>query len=169
MKNPLDFKIISFDEKIERASFDCREEALNDYLKKYAKNNHIKGIGKTFLLIDSSKSLAGYYTVSMAEILYENLPEQSRKKLPRYPLPAMRIGRLAVDIKYQGLGLGGRLLVDALRRAINLFDDIGIYSVLVDAKNESAVHFYEHYGFIRFSDRSNTLFLPIETILKALK
>ncbi|MBL0266980.1 MAG: GNAT family N-acetyltransferase [Leptospiraceae bacterium] len=161
MKNPLDFKIISFDEKIERASFDCREEALNDYKK--TKNN--KKNWKT-LLIDS-KSLADI-KVSMAEIFYENLPEQSRKKLPRYPLPAMRIGRLAVDIKYQGLGLGGRLLVDALRRAINLFDDIGIYSVLVDAKNESAVHFYEHYGFIRFSDRSNTLFLPIETILKAL-
>jgi len=168
LNTPLDFKIISFDEKIDRTSFDCSVEALNDYLKKYAKNNHIKGIGKTFLLIDSFKSLAGYYTVSMAEILYENLPEQSRKKLPRYPLPAMRIGRLAVDIKYQGLGLGSRLLVDALRRAINLFDDIGIYSVLVDAKNESAVHFYEHYGFIRFPDRSNTLFLPIETILKAL-
>mgnify|MGYP002371549783 FL=1 len=169
MANPLDFKIITFDSNIDRVSFDCLVEPLNDYLKKFAKNNHAKGIGKTFLLIDSSKNLAGYYTVSMAEILYDNLPESSRKNIPRYPLPAMRIGRLAVDKKYHGQGFGGKLLVDALRRAVNLFDDIRIYSVLVDAKNQNAIKFYEHYGFIKFHDRSNTLFLPMQTILKALK
>ena len=82
MANPLDFKIITFDSNIDRVSFDCLVEPLNDYLKKFAKNNHAKGIGKTFLLIDSSKNLAGYYTVSMAEILYDNLPESSRKNIP---------------------------------------------------------------------------------------
>ncbi len=167
--NPLDFRIIPFDSNIDRDTFDSSIEPLNDYIKKYAKNNHLKGIGKTFLLIDSSKNLAGYYTVSMAEILYDTLPEESRKKLPRYPIPAMRIGRLAVDKKYHGIGLGGRLLVDALNRAIHLFDEIGIYTVIVDAKNESAIKFYEHYGFTKFYDRSNSLFLPIQAILKALK
>lgn len=169
MKNPLDFKIIAFDSTIDRVVFDCGIKPLNDYLKKFAKNNHIKGIGKTFFLIDSSKNLVGYYTVSMAEVLYDNLPEIAKKNLPRYPLPAMRIGRLAVDMKYQGLGLGGRLLVDALKRAVSLFDDIGIYAVLVDAKSEDAIRFYEHYGFIRFHDHSNTLFLPIQTILKSIQ
>lgn len=167
MESSLEYKIISYDPTIDKSAFDCGIEPLNIYLKKYSGINDKKGIGKTFFLIDSKKRLSGYYTVSMAEILFESLPDSVRKGIPRYPLPAMRIGRLAVDISQKGLGLGGRLLIDSLKRAIQLSLDIGIYVVLVDAKNEDAVAFYKHFGFKQLKDSNQTLYLPIETIIRA--
>jgi ribosomal protein S18 acetylase RimI-like enzyme len=105
----------------------------------------------------------------MAEILFESLPDKLRKHLPKYPLPAMRIGRLAVDKELKGQGIGEFLLMDALALGARLFSEVGIFSIIVDAKNLSAVKFYQKYGFIQFQDRKDSLFLPIKTVVKAFQ
>ena len=154
--------------KFDLSNFDCGVPDLNIYLQRYAGQNHRKGIGRTYLGIISDK-VCGFYTVSMAEIHFESLPEKDRKKVPKYPLPAMRLGRLAVDENFKGQGIGEHLLMDALSLSSRLNDQVGVYCVIVDAKDNSAVRFYKKYGFIPFQDRVNSLFLPMKTVLKAFQ
>ncbi|MFH1831835.1 MAG: GNAT family N-acetyltransferase [bacterium] len=146
-------------------NFDCGVDVLNRYLKQFAKKNDTLNVGRTYVLLDSG-CVSGFYTVSMGEIRFESLTEESRKKLPRYPLPVVRIGRLAVDKDMQGKGFGRHLLMDALFRAWRVSQEIALFSVVVDAKDESAKNFYLRYGFVPYSDRDFSLFLPITTIQK---
>jgi GNAT superfamily N-acetyltransferase len=98
-----------------------------------------------------------------ASLLLADLPASLSKKLPRYPsVPAVRLGRLAVDQTYQGQGLGGALLADALDRAARA--EIAAYALLVDAKDEPAAAFYRHHGFVALPDSPLTLFLPLATV-----
>jgi predicted GNAT family N-acyltransferase len=161
---------VSIDKKYKREHFDCGYPILNDYLKKYARQNHEKGIAKTFVAISQSEPLKidGYYTVSASVIEYESLPETYQKGMPNYPISAMLIGKLAVDNTIKGQGLGGELLVDALLRAVKASQEIGIFAVRVDAIDLIAKEFYLKYEFIPFLDRPLSLFLPITTILKEL-
>jgi predicted GNAT family N-acyltransferase len=104
-------------------------------------------------------------TGHMASIETTQLPEEITKRLPRYnALPAMLIGRLAVDQHYRGRRLGEYLLVNALRRCLKLSQEIAAMAVLVDAKDEGAVRFYERYGFRRFEDRPFRLYMPMVEI-----
>jgi ribosomal protein S18 acetylase RimI-like enzyme len=153
---------------LDRQSFDCGVAELNDYLQRYASQNHRKGIATTFVALASTEDLqiAGYYSVSMAEITVEVLPIEFQKGLPRYPIPAMRVGRLAVDITRRGEGLGKALLMECFRRAIVLSREIGIFAIVVDATNESAKDFYLKYGFIQLPSQSMSLFIPLATIGK---
>src|SRR5947209_4727733 len=110
--------------------FSCGYSQLDEYLTRFAKTNHKKGIGKTFvLLIDST--VVGYYTVSMGEIEFSSIPENLRTGLPKYPIPVARIGRLAVHSDFQGKGLGSHLLVDALKRIADASQTIAVYAVVV--------------------------------------
>jgi GNAT superfamily N-acetyltransferase len=107
----------------------------------------------------------GYYTLSAHSVLLEMLPESVRKKLPRYPsVPATLLGRLAVDKRHQGQNLGGHLLIDALRRSLEISRKMASLAVIVHAKNSQAICFYEHYGFLSFTDTPHRLFLPMATI-----
>ena len=91
------------------------------------------------------------------------LPDSISQKLPRFPtMPAVRIGRLAVDNSFNGQGLGGALLADALTRAVH--SDIASYAMIVEAKDTEASAFYRHYGFIAFPDKPLILFLPMATV-----
>ncbi len=163
--NPADFSIQPISRHVDLTTFDCGTQALNDYLRKYARQNHDRNIGKTFLVLDKEgKKILGYYTASASEIDTETLPEIYSKQLPRYPVPAMRIGRLAVDKKHQGQGIGAELLWDVFRRAINVSNEIGIYAVAVDAKDAKAAAFYSKYDFIPLTHKPLSLFLPIQTI-----
>lgn len=113
--------------------------------------------------------VAGFYTLSSYAIDVGHLPDGVRKSLPRYPLiPAALIGRLAIDLKFQGRGLGQFLLIDALSRVIDASGDLAIYSVVVDAKDDAAVSFYRRYGFIPFPSSASRLFLPIATARAAI-
>ncbi|MEG4085023.1 GNAT family N-acetyltransferase [Microcoleus sp. POL10_C6] len=116
------------DSRVIRENFDCGVPELNQYLKKYARQNQRKGIAKTWVAIpqDGDGQVAGYYSISMAELQLELLPENYRKGLPRYPLPVMRIGKLAVTQSMQGKKLGETLLVDAFNRVIRLSEDIAV-------------------------------------------
>jgi GNAT superfamily N-acetyltransferase len=161
-------KIIPINEinKEDIDSFDCGVEALNDFFRKYAIQNDRKNIGKTFVC-SNEKEIVGFYTLSNAQIAFNDLSGSLAKGLPRYPIPCIRIARLAVDKKYQKEGCGSFLLRDALLRIVNLSFQTGIYFVIVDAK-ESSKKFYEHYGFIKLEGADLTYLLKVETIKRAL-
>ena len=161
-------RIIGIGEDDRREDFDCGVEALNVYLSRYARQNHEKNIARTFVAVDSDNRVFGYYSLASASIEFESLPDDYAKRLPKYPVPAARIARLAVDRTLQGQGLGTRLLVDALKRILTVSADIGIKVVLVDAKNEAARQFYRHYGFVELRDAPLTLFLPLDTVGRAV-
>lgn len=153
------------DKRVVRDNFDCGVSELNEYLKKYAKQNDKNGIAKTWVaILDNNVDVLGYYAISMAELKQDTLPEDYRQKLPRYPLPVIRIGKLAVAKSMQGKGLGETLLVDALTRGKRLADDIGVYGFTVDAINENAKNFYLSYGFIPLCDQQLSLFISLKNL-----
>lgn len=165
------FTFLSIDNTVNRNDFDCGIAELNEYLQKYARQNHRKGIATTFIAIPETgnRNVAGYYSISMSELKLESLPENYRRKLPRYPIPAIKIGKLAVDKSMQGKGLGKQLLMECFRKAISLSSEIGIFCVIVDAVNQKAKGFYLKYGFIPLQDNSLSLFLPIKTLIDVVK
>lgn len=157
-------KIIAIGENCRREDFDCGEESLNLYLRRYARQNHERNIARTFVALDGGSQVLGYYSLASTSIEFKSLPENYAKRVPKYPVPAARIARLAVDRSMQGKGLGARLLVDALKRILTASTEIGMYIVLVDAKDDRAKAFYRHYGFVELANEPMTLFLPIQTV-----
>jgi GNAT superfamily N-acetyltransferase len=118
--------------------------------------------------VESATShVAAYYTISAASIPLTDLPSAETRRLPRYPtVPAVRIGRLAVDQRFQGRGLGAALLADAASRTLKA--DVAAFTLLVDAKNDQAVAFYQRFGFRILVSQPRTLFLPLATAQKIL-
>lgn len=106
-------------------------------------------------------TVAGYYTLSACQVEPHSLPLEMAKRLPRRPLPATLIGRLAVDLRYRGQGLGGTFLGNALTRAVGASREIGAMLVIVDVKDDRARGFYEHFEFQRFTDDPYRLYLPM--------
>lgn len=154
---------------ITKTSFDCGYQDLNHYLRHYALKNDLLSISKTFVAVTETEQVAGYMTISTAQIAAESLPEELRKQLPRYPVPAFRIGKLAVDLQFQGSGFGSWLLTEACKKAVEVSQSVGLFAVLVDAIDEKAKSFYVKYGFIPFNGHPLTLFLPLATIKAAIQ
>jgi GNAT superfamily N-acetyltransferase len=148
--------------------FDCGNQQLNDFLKHYALKNDRLMMGKTFAALSEENRIAGYFTLSNAQIERLAIPEQENIKLPRYPIPAVRIGRLAVDKTVQGKGIGAWLLVRALEKALQVSGISGNYAVMVDAIDERAKSFYLKYGFLPLNNHPLSLFLPLKKIQEEL-
>lgn len=163
---PFAYTIEPLNAQHNRSDFECGVEALNRYLKQQASQDMRRRIAALFVLVDQdSDSIAGYYTLAATAIRLTELPPDISKKLPKYPLvPATLLGRLAVDQRYQGQGVGSFLLMDALRRSLN--NEIASMAVVVDAKDNQARDFYEHHQFITFPDQSQRLYLPMTIIAK---
>ncbi len=151
----------------DRASFACGVAALDHYFRQQAGQDQRRHVAAVFVLVDRRDgSPAGFYTLSAASVELTELAPALARRLPRYPLlPALLIGRLAVDRRYQGQGLGGLLLADALRRCAGLRSELGAIAVVVDAKDDAATAFYERFGFQRFASHPRRLYLPMATIL----
>lgn len=147
----------------ERSSFHCGEPALDEYLRKHAAQQNAKGICSVFVLVDDAcpSKILGFYTLSAAQVDIERLTEPEQKKLPRYPVPCFRLGRLARHIEHRGTGIGEVLVGLAVDRCLKAREHVGAYAVLVDAKNETAKAFYEPYGFTTCADAPMTLYLPL--------
>jgi ribosomal protein S18 acetylase RimI-like enzyme len=162
------FRLAPLGAEHDRGSFHCGEEALDRYLQTQATQDVRRRIANCFVAVEAvSGQVAAYYTIAAASIPLVDLPPEEAKRLPRYPtLPAVRIGRLAVGQKFQGRGLGGVLLVDALRRTLQA--PSAVYTLIVDAKNDDGVAFYQRYGFRTLASRTRGLFLPLATAQKAL-
>jgi ribosomal protein S18 acetylase RimI-like enzyme len=155
------------DKQHQRDGFDCGEESLDTFLRTHAGQNARRDISRTYVAIaEGSPVVAGYYTLSSGSVTFTDMPDETAKRLPKYPVPTAHLGRLAVDRQCQGQGLGGILLVDALKRVRDLADRIGIHAVTVHALNTKAKSFYEAHGFLPLRDDSFHLFLPMATIRK---
>jgi GNAT superfamily N-acetyltransferase len=162
------FRLEPLGEQHDRGTFRCGEEALDRYLQTQATQDIRRHVANCFVAIEvASGQIAAYYTLSASSIPLVGLPPAEVKRLPRYPtLPAVRIGRLAVDERFQGRGLGAALLMNAAHRTLNA--DAAAYTLLVDAKNDRAVAFYRHHGFRALTSQPRTLFLPLAVVQKAL-
>lgn len=166
--NRAPFRLAALDAAHDRARFNCGSEPLNRYLREYATQDVRRRVAACFVALADGQIIAGYHTLASASLLLADLPASSSKKLPRYPtVPAVRMGRLAVDEAFNGQGLGGALLADALDRAAR--SEIAAYALMVDAKDEVAVAFYRHHGFIALPDSPLTLFLPLVTVRASRK
>lgn len=147
----------------DRTTFHCGVPALDNYFKKYAAQQSVKGISTVFILVDDAapSKILGFYTLSASQVGVEQLSSVERKKLPRYPVPCFRMGRLARDIESCGTGLGEILIGCAVDRCLHARSLVGAYALLVDAKDEKAKSFYERYGFVPCFDAPMTLYLPL--------
>jgi GNAT superfamily N-acetyltransferase len=163
---PVEWRIESLSRDHERALFRCGEDALDDYLARYALQNQEAGLGRTYVAVEDAapRRVAGYYTLSAAGIDRAHLPASAARRFPGYPLPAARLARLAVAQTDQGRGLGEHLLMDALHRCLQVSREIGVVAVLVDAKHEPARAFYARYEFESLPDQPLTLWLPIAAV-----
>lgn len=165
METPYRFELFGEQHKPLRAYFSCGEEALDAYLKIRARREMDHRIAVVYVLNEVEEGrIAGYYTLSALSV---ELPEDVKRGLAKYPqYPATLIGRMAVDESYGGQGLGGRLLLDALGRALAGSRAVASYAVITDAKNEPARAFYSRYGFSSLStaDSGMRLFMPMGTV-----
>jgi GNAT superfamily N-acetyltransferase len=150
----------------DRAGFHCGETSLDDYIRKQARQDVKRRISRVFVATQSGEpsTIVGYYTLSTLSIELSELPETLARKLPRHPIPAALLGRLAVSQAAQGHGIGGMLLADALKRTLVVSDEIAIYAMVVDAIDEGAQRFYEQYGFAPLGAGSRRWFLPLKGI-----
>ena len=150
----------------DRESFSCGNEALDLYLREQAGQDARRNVAAPFVLVASGgKQVRGYYTLSAFGIELDALPEETARRLPRYPIvPATLLGRLAVDRSQTGKRLGEFLVLDALARSLEQSQTIASYAVVVDAIDDSARRFYLHFDFIPFPATRNRLFLPMATI-----
>lgn len=154
-----------------RTDFDCGVAVLNEYLQRYARQNHETGAAKTFVAVPPKTPVAvlGYYTISPGAIAFTKVPATLTKKLGRYEVPVFRLARLAVSRTVQGQGLGGGLLLAAGERALAVAREVGGVALAIDAKDERAALWYERFGALRLLDDPLTLVLPLETIAAALE
>lgn len=138
------------------SSFDCEEANLNQFLKQYAKQNQFKHyIGTTYVAILDG-DIVGYISVSSSSIRIEALSKVVHKKLPQYPLPILRLTRLAVDVHYRNKGIAKALLRWGLQLTLKQKEQFGCFGLVVDAKNES-IGFYEQFGFKAFDIKGGSL------------
>jgi GNAT superfamily N-acetyltransferase len=150
----------------DRTGFRCGVVSLDDYIRKQARQDMKRRISRVFVATDERHPslILGYYTLSTLAIDISDLPHALARKLPRHPLPAALIGRLAVSQDAQGNGVGKMLLIDALKRTLAVSGEIAIYAMIVDAIDEHAQRFYEKFGFISLSSGSSRLFLPLKSV-----
>ncbi len=113
---------------------------------------------------ETAPTVVGYYTLAAGAVAFSQLPPAATKKLPRHPVPVVLLARLAVNRSAQGQGIGAAMLMDALRRALEVSKSLGVHAVEVVAIDEQAAAFYAKYGFERLLNEPRHLFLPLRTI-----
>lgn len=149
----------------DRNAFDCGEPALDEFLRRHARQNQARGIGRTFVAVrEGGRTVVGYYTLAAGAVAFQSVPDELRRRLPRYPVPVAHLARLATCRSIRGQGLGEVLLFDALARTLRVATEIGVAAVDVWAKTDRARKYYERYGFKALSDDALHLFLPLDTV-----
>lgn len=165
----------AFDGRIEllapshnRRVFSCGDNALDDYLRRYARQHADAKISRTYVAC-RHETILGYYSLAMSAIRKDHLPPQYQARFPNFPLPVARLARLAVDARHQRQGLGELLLADALTRSYRLSEQIGMIGVVVDAKDDQALAYYRRFEFEAFPDSPLTLWLPAGAIGRMIR
>lgn len=160
-------KFEPLEENHNRVDFDCGEEALNLYLRQFARQDIRRELARTFIMRQEEDSkILGYYTLCSGAIDVKDLPDNLLKKLPKYSVPVARLARLAVDKREQAKGYGELLLMDALSRTSLAGESMGIYGMVIDAKHKNAKQFYQQYGFQSLSLNPLLLFASLKELRK---
>jgi ribosomal protein S18 acetylase RimI-like enzyme len=161
------FAIVPLEQQ-ERRDFTCGNEALNTYLRAQAGQDMKRRVAACFLAVENATgAIAGYYTLSACHVQLVDVATDWQKKLPRYPVvPSARLGRLAVDIRFQGRKLAAAMLSNAVVRVLR--SDIAAHMLVVEAKNDIAAAFYMHHGFRRDPHEPRRLYAPLTTLGRAL-
>ena len=164
-------RIIRFNKSVhDRTAFDCGDTALNTYLKQHASQHLKRGVCTIFVLVDNAipTLILGFYTLSNSQISRIDIDERTARRLPNHPIPTITLGRMGVHQVEQGKGYGAILLVDAIKRCCLVSQEVGVYAIVVDAKNDKVRAFYEHYGFTRLPQHPLRLILPMGTAVQLL-
>jgi hypothetical protein len=159
------YQISYLSPEFDSGDFSCGITQLDSYIKKFALKNQRANIGTTRVLhVKDQCKILGYYTICASKVEQVDIPSIYLQTLPKYPIPCILIGKLALDKSLQKLGLGGYLLFDALQRAILVSKTLGCFAVIVDTYDPGVIPFYTKYGFIPLIDKPASLFLPISGI-----
>ncbi len=162
------YRIQLLDATLDRSGFSSGPEPLDRYFQQQVTQDTRRRVTSCFVALDSHQYIAGFYTLASSSVVLSDLPDSITKKLPRYPsVPAVRMGRLAVDRAAKGQGLGAALLANALERASEA--EIAAFALVVDAKDQAACNFYLHHGFMPFANTLMSLFLPLATVKPLLQ
>jgi predicted acetyltransferase len=153
--------VLPLNDRHDRKGFDCGDAGLNTWLSQTARQHKEKGISSTFVAVaeETSIEVLGFYAISLAELVNADLPVQFRKRLPN-KVPVFRLGRLATAMQHRRNGIGEHLLFDAIDRVTRIAMEVGGIGIVVNAK-DSAVDFYQKYGFEQMADHPLNLFLSI--------
>ena len=149
-----------------REAFDCANDDRNKYIKELAHQHRRLGFSTTFVLINTEKpaEIVGFYCLSAAHLELGSIPEEAKRRLPRVPVPAARIGQLAVSVDHQGQGHGPLLLQHAVKRALATREQaMGVHMIIVDADSEDAANFYRKFGFRDCNAEGRLLYLCLGT------
>jgi GNAT superfamily N-acetyltransferase len=148
-----------------KEDFSCGKELLDNYLYRQASQDIKRKLSACFILEGENHAVKGFYTLSNDSIPAKLLPDEIKKKMPPsyQNLPTTLLGRLAIDKKFSGQGLGELLLLDALKRAFDISNEIGSMAIIVDPLDNEAIKFYKKYGFIELPT-SGKMFLPMKTV-----
>lgn len=150
-------------------SFDCGESALNQWLQRYAWQNHTSGAARVYLAIDEPpRAIAGYYCLSAASVEYAGAPARIGRGLAGHPIPVVLIGRLGVDLRHQGQGLARFLIRDSFERTVIVAEAIGVRAIMVRAKDDTLSAFYKRLRFESSIDDPRLLFITIKDVKKSL-
>ncbi len=139
--------------------FDCAIDSLNEWLTRRSLKNEYSGGSRTYVVC-AGNQVVGYYAIAAGSIARRQAPGRVSRNMPD-PIPALILGRLAVDHRYQGTGIGQGLLKDAIARSLNVSEQVGARVLIVHALNDKAEAFYKKHGFVLGLPIPNTLFLPL--------
>jgi len=152
----------------DRAAFSCGDRDLDDWFQHRAGQDERRNVARVFVAVDDELGVVGFYSLGSLSLVIDDLPQQIARKLPRYDaIPAALIGRLARATHARGRGVGELLVADAVQRILRASRSLAVFAIVVDAKNEDAVAFYERFGFRRFPSRPRRLFLLTSTAVEA--
>lgn len=144
-------------------SFCCGVASLDHYIQRQATQDIKRLVARVFVATTASDktTVLGYYTLSALSIELVDLPADKAKKLPKHPIPAALLGRLAVSKIAQGNGVGALLIADAVKRVLSISDTLAVYALVLDAIDYSASAYYRQFGFVPFEQRPLRLYLPL--------
>jgi GNAT superfamily N-acetyltransferase len=149
----------------DRKAFDCGKQAQNDFLKERARKHSDLNYSKTWVAVEqSSPRILGFITLSMGNVAFDNLTEETRRQLPRYPMPTIHVGQLATDHRFKGQGIGSLLLRFGAEKAIEASETVGCYAIELTADSQQAFEFYGRRGFLSLARGSMRLYQSIETL-----
>jgi GNAT superfamily N-acetyltransferase len=167
---PLDWREEPIARYRDRKAFDCGSPELNDYISRFAGQNHQPGGAKSFAAVTPAEPahILGFYAISPGSIEFARVPGNLTRKLGRYDVPVFRLDRLAIDRSAQGQGLGGELLLAAGARALAVAAEVGGIALAIDAKDEAAARWYARFGVLGLLDEPLNLILPLSVVAMAI-